>query len=78
VHRRADQQPSVHDRPRPTSAITTTLCAPLVQQTDGELIPQLIDQDAQPRVMLALLHGLREMGAHDVLDALCTITVEPS
>ena len=47
----------------------------------GELIPQLIDQDAQPRVMLeysgTLLHRLREMGAHDVLDALHTITVEP-
>ena len=49
-----------------------------MHQTDGELIPQLIDQDAPPRVMLALLHGLREMGAHDVLDALRTITVEPS
>jgi hypothetical protein len=47
----------------------------------GELIPQLIDQGAQPRVMLeysgTLLHGLREMGAHDVLDALHTITVDP-
>ena len=47
----------------------------------GELIPQLIDHDAQPRVMLeysgTLLHGLRQMGAHDVLDALRTITVEP-
>ena len=47
----------------------------------GELIPQLIDHDAQPRVMLeysgTLLHALRQMGAHDVLDALRTITVEP-
>jgi hypothetical protein len=47
----------------------------------GELIPQLIDEGAQPRVMLeysgTLLHGLREMGAHDVLDALRTITVDP-
>ena len=47
----------------------------------GELIPRLIDEGAQPRVMLeysgTLLHGLREMGAHDVLDALRPITVEP-
>jgi hypothetical protein len=47
----------------------------------GELIPQLIDEGAQPRVMLeysgTLLHGLREMGAHDVLDALRAITVDP-
>jgi hypothetical protein len=38
------------------------------------LIPQPIDQDAQPRVMLeysgTLLQGLRQMGAHDVLDTL--------
>ena len=47
----------------------------------AEFIPQLIDAGAQPRVMLeysgTLLHGLREMGAHDVLDALRTITLEP-
>ena len=47
----------------------------------GELIAQLIEEGAQPRVMLeysgTLLHGLCEMGAHDVLDALRTITVEP-
>ena len=47
----------------------------------GEFIPQLVDEGAQPRVMLeysgTLLHGLREMGAHDVLDALRTITCEP-
>ena len=47
----------------------------------GELIPQLIDEGAEPRVMLeysgTLLHGLLEMGARDVLDALRTITVEP-
>jgi hypothetical protein len=47
----------------------------------AELIPELIDEGAQPRVMLeysgTLLHGLREMGADDVLDALRVITVEP-
>ena len=47
----------------------------------GEFIPQLIDEGAQPRVMLeysgTLLHGLREMGADDVLDALRAITVDP-
>jgi hypothetical protein len=47
----------------------------------GELIPQLIDEGAQPRVMLeysgTLLYGLSEMGARDVLDALRTITIEP-
>ncbi len=47
----------------------------------GEFIPQLLDEGAQPRVMLeysgTLLYGLREMGAHDVLDALRLITVEP-
>jgi len=46
----------------------------------GEFIPQLIDEGAQPRVMLeysgTLLYGLREMGAHDVLDALRAITVD--
>ena len=50
-------------------------------QRMGELIPQLIDEGAQPRVMLeysgTLLHGLCEMGAHDVLDALRTITLDP-
>jgi Glycosyl hydrolase family 57 len=47
----------------------------------GEFIPQLLDEGAQPRVMLeysgTLLYGLREMGADDVLDALRTITVDP-
>ena len=40
----------------------------------GEFVPQLLDQGLAPRVMLeysgTLLHGLRQMGAHDVLDAL--------
>jgi len=44
----------------------------------GEFIPQLIDEGLQPRVMLeysgTLLYGLRQMGAHDVLDALARIT----
>ena len=47
----------------------------------GEFIPQLVDEGAQPRVMLeysgTLLYGLREMGADDVLDALRAITVDP-
>ncbi|HEX5922259.1 MAG TPA: hypothetical protein VFY45_00395, partial [Baekduia sp.] len=47
----------------------------------GEFIPQLIEEGAQPRVMLeysgTLLYGLREMGADDVLDALRAVTVEP-
>ena len=46
----------------------------------GEFIPQLVDEGAQPRVMLeysgTLLYGLREMGASDVLDALRAITVD--
>ena len=47
----------------------------------GEFIPQLVDEGAQPRVMLeysgTLLYGLREMGASDVLEALRAITVDP-
>ena len=47
----------------------------------GEFIPQLIGEGKQPRVMLeysgTLLHGLRLMGADDVLDALRTITSDP-
>jgi hypothetical protein len=47
----------------------------------AEFIAQLVHEGAQPRVMLeysgTLLHGLREMGAHDVLDALRMITLEP-
>jgi Glycosyl hydrolase family 57 len=47
----------------------------------GEFIPQLIDEGAHPRVMLeysgTLLYGLREMGAHDVIDALRSITLDP-
>jgi hypothetical protein len=47
----------------------------------GEFIPQLVDEGKQPRVMLeytgALLHGLRQMGLHDVLDNLKRIACEP-
>ena len=47
----------------------------------GEFIPQLLEEGRQPRVMLeysgTLLHGLRQMGADDVLEALRTITVDP-
>jgi hypothetical protein len=46
----------------------------------GELIPELVDAGLRPRVMLAysgtLLHGLRRMGADDVLNALRAITVD--
>ncbi len=47
----------------------------------GDFIPQLVDEGKQPRVMLeytgTLLHGLRQMGLHDVLDNLKRITCEP-
>ncbi|HNQ73979.1 MAG TPA: glycosyl hydrolase family 57 [Verrucomicrobiota bacterium] len=47
----------------------------------GEFIPQLIAEGKQPRVMLeysgTLLHGLRQMGLHDVFDQLKRITCEP-
>src|SRR5437867_2860438 len=47
----------------------------------GEFIPQLIEEGKQPRVMLeysgTLLHGLRQMGLHDVFDNLKRITCEP-
>lgn len=48
----------------------------------SEFIPQLLAEGRQPRVMLeysgTLLHGLRRMGAGDVLDALRRITVGPA
>lgn len=48
----------------------------------GEFVPQLVGEGKQPRAMLeytgCLLHGLRKMGAHDVLDALKRVTVEPA
>jgi hypothetical protein len=47
----------------------------------GEFIPQLIGEGKQPRVMLeysgTLLHGVRQMGLHDVLDSLKRITCDP-
>ena len=46
----------------------------------GEFVPESVDAGLQPRVMLGysgtLLHGLRLMGADDVLDALRAITVD--
>lgn len=48
----------------------------------GEFIPQLIEEGCEPRVMLdysgTLLHGLRQMGLHDVFDHLRLITCEPA
>jgi hypothetical protein len=48
----------------------------------GEFIPQLVHEGKEPRVMLeysgCLLHGLRRMGAHDVIDALRRITLDPA
>jgi hypothetical protein len=42
-------------------------------QRMGEIIPPLLDEGLAPRVMVeysgTLLHGLRRMGAHGVLDA---------
>jgi hypothetical protein len=47
----------------------------------GELVPQLLGEGKEPRVMVeysgTLLHGLRIMGFDDVLDALKTITCNP-
>ena len=46
----------------------------------GQFLPQLLDEGSQPRVMLeysgTLLYGLRQMGAHDVLDALARLTCD--
>jgi len=47
----------------------------------GEYLPQLIQEGKQPRVMVEysgeLLHGLRQMGRDDVLDALQGVTCDP-
>jgi hypothetical protein len=47
----------------------------------GEFIPELVRAGREPRIMLeysgTLLHGLQRMGAHDVIDALKTITCHP-
>jgi hypothetical protein len=48
----------------------------------GEFIPSLIHEGKEPRVMLdysgTLLHGLYQMGSHDVFDNLRRITCDPS
>jgi hypothetical protein len=47
----------------------------------GELIPQLLSEGSQPRIMLeysgTLLHGLRHMGLDDVFDALRPLARDP-
>jgi Glycosyl hydrolase family 57 len=47
----------------------------------GELIPQLLGEGKQPRIMLeysgTLLHGLRHMGLDDVFDALRLLARDP-
>jgi Glycosyl hydrolase family 57 len=51
-------------------------------QRMGELVPQLLAEGFEPRVMLeysgTLLEGLRRMGAGDVLEALERLTRDPS
>jgi hypothetical protein len=48
----------------------------------GEIIPQLVREGKEPRVMLdysgTLLHGLRAMGLNDVFDNLKLITGDPA
>jgi hypothetical protein len=50
-------------------------------QRMGELIPQLLAEGRQPRIMLeysgTLLHGLRRAGLDDVVDALRPLTCDP-
>jgi alpha-amylase/alpha-mannosidase (GH57 family) len=47
----------------------------------GELIPQLLGEGKQPRIMLeysgTLLHGLRRAGLGDIFDALRPLTSDP-
>jgi len=47
----------------------------------GELVPQLLAEGFEPRIMLeysgTLLEGLRRMGAGDVLDTLERLTRDP-
>jgi hypothetical protein len=49
-------------------------------QRMGELIPRLVHEGHNPRVMLeysgCLLHGLRQMGLEEVIDSLRTITCD--
>jgi hypothetical protein len=46
----------------------------------GDFIPQLVDEGKRPRVMLeysgTLLHGVRQMGLHDIIDNLKRITCD--
>ena len=48
----------------------------------GEFIPALVHEGKQPRVMLdysgCLLHGLRQMGLHDVFEKLKRVTCDPT
>jgi len=48
----------------------------------GEFVPQLVAEGLEPRVMLeysgTLLHGLRVMGADEVIESLRRITCEPA
>ena len=48
----------------------------------GEIVPELVNEGKEPRVMLeysgTLLYGLRHMGLNDVFDSLKRITVDPS
>jgi hypothetical protein len=48
----------------------------------GELIPQLVDAGANPRVMFdysgCILYGMKKMGLNDVFDNLRRITCEPA
>jgi hypothetical protein len=50
-------------------------------QRMGELIPQLLAEGSQPRIMLeysgTLLHGLRRAGLDDVFDTLRPLTCDP-
>ena len=47
----------------------------------GEIIPRLVGEGAEPRIMLeysgTLLHGLRRMGFDDTIDSLKAITCNP-
>ncbi len=47
----------------------------------GEFVAQLVAEGREPRIMLeysgTLLHGLRQMGLHDVIDSLKTVTCRP-
>jgi hypothetical protein len=50
-------------------------------QRMGQLIPELLGEGSQPRIMLeysgTLLHGLRRAGLNDVFDALRPLTCDP-